>query len=131
MADVTFVDGRDSTTFSPFVLIDCRDTEFSDVRLEFSDHDWTQANIGDDSIGGCYLNGYGIQGLVIAARVKAGLEPIPDGMEPNSEGDTCYIHFNDLDSAVQTAKLAHTMIHDAAQRVACAELAVEHEYDDI
>jgi hypothetical protein len=131
MSEAHFVDGRDAKTFAPFVLIDCRDTEWKDVRLEFSDHEWTQANIGSDYIGDCYLNGYGIQGLVIAARVNAGLDPVPDGMEPDSEADTCYIHFADLETALETATLAHAMIHDREKRKACAELAVEEEFDDM
>ena len=131
MAEPEFVDGRDCTTFAPFILIDCRDSEWKDVRLEFSDHAWTQKHVGSDYIGDCYLNGYGIQGLVLAARVAAGLEPFTAGMEPDSEGDTCYIHFADLETAVETATLARDMIHDPSQRAACAELAVAEELDDI
>lgn len=131
MPDPTFIEGRDSTTFAPFVLIDCRDTEWKDVRLEFSDHAWTAKHVGDDHIGDCYLNGYGIQGLVFAARMAAGLEPVPSGVEPNSEGDTCYIHFSELETAVETATLAQEMITDPAKRTACAELAVEEGFEDI
>ena len=86
---------------------------------------------GDDHIGDCYLNGYGIQGMVIAARVIAGLEPLPPGADPDSEGDTCYMHFADLDSAVETATLAHAMIHDPERRAECARLAVEEGFDDM
>ena len=131
MAQPNFTDGRDAKSFAPFVLIDCRNTEWKDIRLEFSDHDWTQTNVGDDHIGDCYLNGYGIQGLVIAARVNAGHEPFPPGMQPNSEGGTCYIHFADLETAVETAALAHDMIHDPSKRTACAELAVKEGFEDI
>ena len=131
MAQPQFIDGRDSTTYAPFVLIDSRDSEWKDLRLQFSDHAWTQANIGDDYIGECYLNGYGIQGLVFAALLQAGLDPVPAGVEPNSEGDTCYIHFSNFETAVETATLAYEMIHDKAKRTACAELAVEEGLDDI
>lgn len=131
MAEPQFVDGRDSTTFAPFILIDGRDTEWKDVRLEFSDWSWRQEHIGGDYIGDCYLNGYGIQGLVVAARVAAGLEPFAPGMEPDSEADTCYIHFADIETAVETATLARDMIHDPSQRAACAELAVKEGLDDI
>ncbi|MCA9175121.1 MAG: hypothetical protein KDB14_11615 [Planctomycetales bacterium] len=131
MKQPTFVDGRDATTYAPFILIDCRDTKWGDVRLQFSDHQWTHDHIGSEYIGDCYLNGYGIQGLVLAARARAGLEPLAEGMEPNSEGDTCYLHFADLASAVETASLAHAMIHAADQREACANLAVEEGLDDI
>jgi hypothetical protein len=131
MSDPTFIDGRDATTYSPFVLIDCRDTEWADLRLEFSDHEWRDQNIGGDHIGECYLNGYGIQGMVIAARMLAGLEPVPDSMELNSEADTCYIHFPDLAMAVETASLAHQMIHDSANREKCAKLSVEEGLDDM
>jgi hypothetical protein len=131
MVDASFVDDRDSTTFAPFVLIDCRNTEYSDVRLEFSDHAWTAEHIGDDCIGEYYLNGYGIQGLVIATRMAAGLDPLPSGIEPNSEGDTCYIHFEDLQTAIETATLAKEMITDASKREQCAKIAVEEGFDDL
>lgn len=131
MLTPTFSDGQDRTTFAPFVLRDCRDTDYPNVNLQFSDHDWRNQHIGDDHIGDYYLNGYGIQGLVIAARQLAGLEPIADGMEPDSEGDTCLIYFTDLDMAIETARLAHAMIHDPAQRSACAQLAADEGYDDV
>jgi hypothetical protein len=131
MANPAFVEGRDCTTFAPFVLIDCRDTEWNDIRLEFSDHAWTAQHVGSENIGDCYLNGYGIQGLVFAARVAAGLDPIPPGVEPDSEGDTCYIHFADLQTAVETATLAREMINDPSKREQCAKLAVEEGLDDL
>lgn len=131
MVQPVFVNDRDDKTFAPFILIDCRATEWNDVRLEFSDHAWRQSTIGGDHIGDYYLNGYGVQGLVIAARVKAGLAPIPAGMEPDSEGDTCYIHFADLETAVETATLAHEMILDLTKRTACATLAIEEGFDDM
>ena len=131
MTEPRFIDGRDATTFAPFVLIDSRESEWSDVRLQFSDHAWTKQHIGGDHIGDYYLNGYGIQGMVIAARVIAGLEPLPAGADPDSEGDTCFIHFADLESAVETATLAHAMIHDPEQRTACAQLAEEEGFDDM
>jgi hypothetical protein len=130
MSEPVFVEGRDSTTYAPFVLIDSR-KDWGDVRLEFSDHDWTAAHIGSDYIGECYLNGYGIQGLVIAARLAAGLEPLPPGIEPDSEGDTCHIHFVDLETAVETAALAQQMITDPRKREQCAALAVEEGFDDL
>jgi len=51
-------------------------------------------------------------------------------MEPDSEADTCYIHFADLETAVETATLARDMIHDPSQRGACAQLAVAEGLDD-
>ena len=132
MPEPTFVDGRDSTTFAPFVLINGRDVDknWNDFRLEFSDYDWTAQHIGSDYIGDCYLNGYGIQGLVFASRLAAGLDPVPPGMEPDSEADTCYIHFADLETAVETATLAQAMITDPAKRQECAQLAVEEGFED-
>jgi hypothetical protein len=131
MVDPLFVDGRDHTTFAPFVLIDSRDTEWNDVRLEFSDHAWTAKHVGGEYIGDCYLNGYGIQGLVFAARIAAGLDPIPSGVEPDSEGDTCYIHFAELQTAIETATLAQEMIANPSKREQCAKIAVEEGLDDL
>jgi hypothetical protein len=127
----SFTDRRDSTTFAPFVLIDCRDTEYNDIRLEFSDHDWTTQHIGNETIGNYDLNGYGIQGLVFAARSLAGLDPMPLGVEPNSEGDTCYIHFPDLQTAIETAALAQAMMTDPSKREQCVKLAVQEGWDDL
>src|SRR5688572_7887923 len=124
MADPVFIEGRDSITFAPFVLIDSRE-EWGNVRLEFSDHGWTTAHIGSDYIGECYLNGYGIQGLVIAARLAAGLDPLPPGIELDSEGDTCHIYFADLQTAVETAVLAQQMIIDPRKRERCAAVAIK------
>jgi len=48
------------------------------------------------------------------SRIAAGLEAYADSMEPNSEGDSCYIMFegSDLETVIETAKLAHVMIND-------------------
>lgn len=105
-------EGHDRTTFAPFALHDCRDTEWKDVRLEFSDWDWIHEFCGGDSIGDYYLNGPGVEGLVMATRLLNGLDPESDTMNLNSEGDTCYIHFSDFDDAVQTAALCAAMIKD-------------------
>ncbi len=59
-----------------------------------------------------YLNGYGIQCLVMACRMKAGLNVEEDGIEYNSEGDTCFIHFEQLDDASRTAELLQPVLCD-------------------
>jgi len=130
MATPTFVEGRDKTTFAPFELIDCRDTEWSDVRLSFSDWSWLHETHGTDTIDDWYLNGYGVQGLVLAARVAAGLNAFPEGLEPNSEGDTCFIHFEDLDLAVETAQLGQAMIGDRDKVTALVAVARENDLED-
>ncbi|MCP3943484.1 MAG: hypothetical protein GY710_18670 [Desulfobacteraceae bacterium] len=112
MSNVNFIDNQDKTTFFPFILIDNRDSEWSDVRLSFSDWEWFKEKYGTDTINDYYINGYGIQGLVSASRIAAGVEPFPDGMDPNSEGDTCYFIFEELSVAVETAKLACQMINN-------------------
>lgn len=40
----------------------------------------------------------------MAARTMHKLTPYPDTMDPNSEGDACYIDFTDFEEAVQTAQ---------------------------
>jgi hypothetical protein len=130
MTTPTFVDDRDKTTFAPFELIDCRNTEWADVRLSFNDWSWLNETHGSDTIDDYYLNGYGLQGLVLAARVAAGLDPYPDGMEPNSEGDTLFLHFSDIDVAVETARLAQEMILDREKIVAMIEVARENDLED-
>lgn len=130
MATPSFIEGRDKTTFAPFELIDCRDTEFGDVRLSFNDWSWLEKKHGKDSIDGYYLNGYGVEGLVLAARLAAGLEAFPDGMDPNSEGDTCYLHFKDLNVAVETARLGQEMIRDRKKIAAMVAVARENDLED-
>ena len=88
------------------------DSEWEDVRLSFHDWDWFEEQYGSDTIDDYYMNGYGIEGLVKAARLSAGMEPEPELIEYNSEGDTCYIHFTDLQEAIFTAGLSSTMIKD-------------------
>jgi hypothetical protein len=117
-------EGCDRTTFAPFVLHDCRETEWKDVRLEFSDWDWLHDFCGGDRIDDYYLNGPGVEGLVMAARLLNGLEPVAGTMDPNSEGDACYLHFNDLDEALRTATLSAATLKDKAllrQAVATAQ----------
>ena len=130
MTKLAFIDGRDKTTFAPFELIDCRDTEWADVRLSFDDWSWLSETYSTDSIEGYYLNGYGIQGLVLASRIAAGLDLYPDGLDPNSEGDTMFFHFSDLDMALETAKLAQEMILDREKIVAMIGVARENDLED-
>lgn len=130
MTEPHFKDGKDETTFAPFVLIDARDQPWADVRLSFSQWDWLREQYGTDEIDDYYLNGYGVQGLVLAARINAGLEAYAEGMEPNSEGDTCYIHFSNLASAVETARLAQTMISNEAMLKKMITIARENDLED-
>ena len=120
----------DKTTFAPFELIDARETEWSDVRLSFNDWSWFQEKYETDTIDGYYMNGYGIMGLVLASRVAAGLEAFPDGLEPNPEGDTCYIHFSTYEMAVETARLAQSVIQDRDKIVEMIAVAREHDLED-
>ncbi len=125
-----FVDGHDKSTFAPFELIDCRDTKWGDLRLSFSDWAWLTDTHGTDTIDGYYLNGYGVQGLVLAARIAAGLEAYPQGLEPDSEGDTCFLHFTSLNDAVDTAQLAKEMIGDRSKIAALIVVARENDLED-
>ena len=81
--------GIDATTYAPFILHNALYTEWKDVRLEFSDWGWIGSRFGE-SPNRYYLNGYGIEGLVKAARHSRGLEVEPADMHYNSEGNTCY-----------------------------------------
>lgn len=123
-------EGVDRTTFAPFVLHDCRQTEWEDLRLEFTDWDWLHERCDGDTIDDYYLNGPGVEGLVMAARLLNGLDADSDTMDPDSEGDACLIHFSDFDEAVRTAEISARMIKDMkllGQAVATAE---EHGFGD-
>jgi hypothetical protein len=130
MAKPTFINGSDKTTFAPFELIDCRETEWKDVRLSFDDWSWLKETHGTDKIDGYYFNGYGVQGLVFAARIAAGLEAYPPGLDPDSEANTCFLHFDDLDVAVETAELAQNMIRDRDKLAAMIVVARENDLED-
>ena len=103
---------NDTTTYFPFELIDNRESEWSDTRISFNNWDWFKETHKCDSIDDYYINGYGIQGLVLAARLASGLPAYSDSMDPNSEGNTCFLIFEDHAEALETAKLASAMITD-------------------
>jgi len=123
-------DGTDKKTFSPFVLTDTRDSKWKDLRLSFHDWSWLRTIYGADAINGYYLNGYGVEGLVKAARLAAGLEPEPKGIAYNSEGDACFVHFSDLEEAVKTAEISAEMIKDRGKLVRMIQIAKENGFDD-
>lgn len=123
-------DGCDRHTFAPFVLRSALDTEWKDVRLEFSDWEWRETTYGTDTINGYYLNGYGVEGLVKAVLFASGIDPELPGIDYNSEGSTCYIHFEDLDLAVRVAQLAAQMITDPHMLRDAIGIAREYEFDD-
>ncbi|MHC6657021.1 hypothetical protein [Aeromonas salmonicida] len=62
--------GFDKESFSPFVLHNCLDTEWKDVRLSFDDWGLFQMIYGSYTVDGYYMNGYGVEGLVKAALFK-------------------------------------------------------------
>jgi hypothetical protein len=66
----------------------------------------------------------------LAARVAAGLDTLPSGIEPNSEGDCCYLHFSELDVAVETASLAQEVIRDRGKLLAMITIAREYDLED-
>jgi len=123
-------DGKDKTTFAPFMLVDGRNSKWKDVRLSFHDWAWFDTKYATDKIDGYYLNGYGIQGLVQAARVAAGLPTEAEGIHYDSEGDTCFMHFTDFDEAVRTAELAAEMINDPAKLREMIRVARENGLED-
>jgi len=123
-------DKYDGQTFAPFSIQDLRDSEGGDVRLIFGDWDWFRETHGEDTIDDYYFNGYGVQGLVQAARHKAGMEVMPDSINYNSEGDTCFIQFEDFEDAVKTANLSAEMINDGATLREMIAIAREHGYED-
>ncbi len=120
----------DKETYFPFELIDGRGSQWDDVRLSFSAWDWFKDKYGTDTIDGYYINGYGVQGLVLASRVSAGLPAYPDDLDPNSEGDTCYLIFQDHDLAVETAQLAKKMISSRALIEKMITVARKHDLED-
>jgi hypothetical protein len=122
--------GIDRATFAPVVLINALHSEWQDVRLSFDAWDWLHELCGGDSLDGYDLNGYGVQGLVLACRLAAGLEPEADGIHYNSEGDTCFIHFASLDAAAETARLAAAVLQSRPAIAAMVAVARDHGFED-
>jgi hypothetical protein len=123
-------EGRDNITFAPFVLIDARDSEWKDVRLSFHDWDWIKATYGSDTVDHYYFNGYGVEGLVKAARLAAGVNPEAEGIDYDSEGDACFIHFSDIEEAVRTAELSAEMMTDPKKLAQMIAVARQEGFDD-
>ena len=122
--------GIDRDTFAPLVLINALRSEWQDVRLSIDAWDWLHELCGGDSLDDYYLNGYGVQGLVMACRLAAGLEPEADGIHYDSEGDTCFIHFASLDAATETARLAAAMLQSRSAIAAMIHVARDNGFED-
>lgn len=120
----------DTITYSPFLLENCLATEYKDMRLAFSQWDWLREKYGTDTVNGYYMNGYGIQGLVQAAMYSAQLDVDDEAIDFNSEGDTCYIHFKNMDTAVRVAELASAMINTPEILMKMIEVARKHGFED-
>ena len=123
-------DGIDRTSFPPVELIDMRQSQWRDVRLSFNAWDHLQTLCGGDTLDGYYLNGYGVEGLIRACRLRAGLEPDAEGIEYDSEGSACFIHFERLEDAVETARLASDLLNDRGKIVAMIAVARAHGFED-
>jgi hypothetical protein len=122
--------GIDKDTFAPVKLVNQLDSKWKDVRLSFDAWDWLHGMCGGDTVEGYYLNGYGVQGLVMACRLHAGLSPEAEGIHYDSEGDTCFIHFSRMEDAIETARLASEMFKDRSKVVAMIAVARANGLED-
>jgi hypothetical protein len=122
--------GYDEKTFAPFWLENCLDKKWQDVRLTFHDWNWFNAKYATDTIDDYYMNGYGIQGLVLAAMHSSGLPVDEDQVHLDSEGDTCNIHFKTMDHAIGAAEAAAAMINDRARLEEMIKVAREKGFED-
>lgn len=118
-----------TSDFHPFKLVDSRETEWADVRISFDDWDWLKEKYGDE-FDDYSFNGYGIQGLVFAARVLKGLPAASDTMDPNSETSTCYIHFKTYEEAIETIKIAFEMINSKRLILKSIKVARNEGFDE-
>lgn len=120
--------GMDRTSFAPFVLQNV--DEDGEFRLIFSDWEWLHKLCGGDHLGDYYLNGPGVEGIVLATREINRLDPEPECMDLNSEGDACYIHFTDRDEAIRTATLSAKTINDRRLLRKAVKVALDQGYGD-
>ncbi len=123
-------DGCDNHTFAPFTLYNALDSEWKDVRLSFSEWDWMEKVYDADTIDDYYLNGYGVEGLVKAVLLTNGIDIEDSGIHWNSEGDTCYVHFQDMNLAIRVAELASEMIADGHKLREAIKVARENGFED-
>ncbi len=79
------------------------------MRLSFDDWALLHGLAGGDAIDGYYLNGYGVQGLILAVMQRDGLDT-EEGVHGNSEADTCHLHFTELTTAERAAAAAVAML---------------------
>jgi len=121
---------KDRSDFQPFKLIDNRKSKWADVRVSFDSWGWLKKTHGDN-VDGYYLNGYGVQGLVLAARVLKRLPAYTSTMDLNSEGDTCYMIFQNYDEAIETIQIASEMINDKSLLVESIKIAKEYRLNEI
>lgn len=119
----------DRTTFAPIELYNGLDRDEEDVQLKFSDWAWLHGKYGD-AVNDYYLNGYGIEGLAMAARLNAGLDPDDNAIDYDAEADACYIYFDNLEDAVETAQLLYDTLQDQKKLVAMVAIAEENEFGD-
>lgn len=116
--------------FQPFTFVDNSQSKWGDLRVSFDNWEWLKETHGDD-IDGYYLNGYGVQGLVLAARLLKGLPAYTPTMELNSEGDTCYLIFQSYDEAIETIQIASEMINNKSFLLQSIKVAKHHRLNEI
>ena len=112
------------------MLQDCRATEWKDVRLTFDQWDLVHQLAGGESLDDYYLNGYGVEGLAMAMMSSAGMDVESDTIHNNSEGDTCNIHFTQLETAVTAAAAAAGLMTRREKLAAAVALACELGFED-
>lgn len=121
-------EGADNETYAPVRL--SRDSDGDRFRLVFCDWEWLHAQCGGDTVNEYYLNGYGVDALVKACRLNAGLDPEADGIDSDPEGDACCIYFDNLEDAVETAHLLCEMLHDRTKLIAMTKIVYDNDWYD-
>lgn len=122
--------GFDKETFFPFVLQNCLDTEWRDIRLSFDNWNFFHTQHGSDTIDNYYMNGYGVEGLVKAALFSNKISPDCEDINYDSEGDTCYMHFTSIEIAVRVAQIASSMIKDKDRLMKTIKIARKEGFED-
>jgi hypothetical protein len=119
-----------ASPYAPFTIHNARDTQWKDVRLSFYDWAWLENTHGSITIDGYYMNGYGVEGLVRAVMFANEIDPDGNGIEGNSEGDTCLLHFTSLELATKVAHLAAAMIKDPTRLAEMIQIARDQGFED-
>lgn len=118
-------DGFDRDSYAPVVLMN--DEKFENTLLMFDDWAYLHGFVGADrTTNGLALDGHGVDGIVRAAMLDAGLPDDEDIVEHDPEDDACFVRFVSLEEAEAAASVVATALTQRAELERLAVIAQAH-----